>query len=197
MRWRPTRLGLAVVFLLGACQDERAGPGGFPPAESSSDRSRVLGSFLTAHWQLPVPPQGDPPPGFSEAASSLDPAICGACHPKQYAEWRTSLHAAGYSPGFSGQLIEGPLSRPAEVRACQSCHAPLGEQQSYTKTGIDEASFDPELIEIALDAALWDPPPDPDAEPSPEFIRSLDLLLESDAGAATAPEKPPREEQKV
>ena len=91
----------------------------------------ALGPFLSEHWRLPVPAQGDPPPDFSEAEASLEPAVCGSCHPVQLAQWRSSLHARAYSAGFAGQLIEGDLAHPLQLRSCQTCHAPLEEQQPY------------------------------------------------------------------
>jgi hypothetical protein len=104
-------------------------------AAGGSERARVLGEFLAEHWRLPIPAQGEPPEGFSEAEASLDPEACGACHPRQHQEWQTSLHAAAYSPGFAGQLIEGALSEASQVRHCQTCHAPLSEQQPWDAAG--------------------------------------------------------------
>lgn len=109
------------------------------------DRDRVLGPFLSQHWELPVPLQGDPPRGFPEAEASLDPAACGTCHPLQYQQWQTSLHAAAFSPGFAGQLIEGELAEPHALRECQTCHAPLEEQQPFSRTGLAQEAFQPEL----------------------------------------------------
>ena len=141
------RLGLSIVLLLTACEKERVGPDAAVTTTrpSSAQRLGVLGAFLDAHWRLPLAPQGEPPAGFSQVDRSLDPALCGACHPEQHAAWKSSLHAAAYSPGFSGQLIEGALADPVEVRACQSCHAPLGEQQAHSERGAPEAAFDPAL----------------------------------------------------
>ncbi len=141
------RLGLSSALLLGACGGDRAGLDGEAGAADSvlAERAAVLGAFLDEHWRLPVAPQGEAPAEFSEVDRSLDPDVCGACHPEQHAAWRTSLHAAAYSPGLAGQLVEGPLADPAEVRACQFCHAPLGEQQPYTERGTREVSFDPAL----------------------------------------------------
>ncbi len=141
------RLGLSIALLLIACEPEPVGSGdeATTTRPTSPERSRVLGAFLDAHWQLPIAPQGEPPPSFSEVDRSLDPAVCGACHPEQHAAWKTSLHAAAYSPGFSGQLIEGPLADPVEARVCQTCHAPLAEQQSHDDRGGPEASSDPAL----------------------------------------------------
>ena len=89
--------------------------------------------------------QGPPPASFSAAEVSLDPATCGACHPEQFAQWRGSLHAAAYSPGLAGQLIEGSLAHPFQVRSCLSCHAPLGEQQAYDESLRPNPHFDAEL----------------------------------------------------
>lgn len=137
MRWG--LLLVAALTALSGCDSESG------PASGTSERERVLGPFLSDHWALPVPPQGPAPPGFSQAESSLDPTDCGACHPKQYSEWQTSLHAAAYSPGFAGQLIEGDLAQPFQLRACQTCHAPLSEQQPYDSALRDNADYLPQL----------------------------------------------------
>ena len=137
---RSVPLACALLAQALACGEPTA-PG--PPA--SSERERVLGPFLSEHWTLPVPPQGAPPAGFSAAEASLDPAMCGACHPEQYAQWQTSLHAQAFSPGFAGQLIEGSLSHPFQVRSCQTCHAPLAEQQPSNASLETNGAFDPEL----------------------------------------------------
>lgn len=114
-------------------------------ASAESERSQVLGGFLDEHWRtLPLSPQGAAPETWSEAERSLHPARCGACHPLQLEQWRSSLHAGAYSPGFSGQLIEGELAQPEALRDCQGCHAPLAEQQP------GEAGFDPALREEGL-----------------------------------------------
>ncbi|MDX1649962.1 MAG: multiheme c-type cytochrome, partial [Myxococcota bacterium] len=116
------------------------------------DREAVLGPFLAAHWRLPVAAQGPPPEGFSALEADLAPEACGSCHPQQLDPWRTSLHAAAYSPGFSGQLLEGPLSAPAALRSCQTCHAPLEEQQPVTAAGEPAPAdrYDPELREAGI-----------------------------------------------
>jgi len=123
------------------------------PQVRGSERERVLGPFLSGHWQLPVAPQGAPPAGFSEPEASLDPALCGACHPLQHAQWRTSLHAAAFSPGLEGQLIEGQLAEPAQLVSCQTCHVPLAEQQPFTAALGPNPDFDPELRAAGLTCA--------------------------------------------
>jgi hypothetical protein len=115
-----------LLACLPACRDSVE-----PAAVQGSERDRLLGPFLAAHWELPVPEQGALPPSFSEPEASLDPATCGACHPEQLAQWQTSFHARAFSPGFAGQLIEGSLSTPFQLRSCQTCHTPLAEQQPY------------------------------------------------------------------
>jgi hypothetical protein len=100
-----------------------------PTAAGAGEREDMLGPFLARHWRLPVPEQGPPPEGFTAQESGLDPASCGSCHPQQYLDWQTTLHAGAYSPGFAGQLIEGPLAERQERDACLTCHSPLAEQQ--------------------------------------------------------------------
>ncbi len=80
-------------------------------------------------WRLPLAVQGEPPAHLPPAARSASAERCARCHARQYRDWSTSLHARGYGPGFAGQMIEpGTVSAPF----CQSCHAPLGEQQIAT-----------------------------------------------------------------
>ena len=148
--------GLAALLLLVAigvagCDDEPT-PRALSAELSASgapgpplDPDLELGPFLSRHWRLPVPEQGPVPDGFSEAEASLDPAICGACHPLQYTQWQTSLHAGAYSPGFAGQLIEGGLAQPLALRGCQTCHAPLEEQQPYDAALAANPGLDPAL----------------------------------------------------
>lgn len=109
------------------------------------DRAQTLGSFLASHWELPIPPQGPSPDGRTALENSLAPEACATCHQKQHEEWRTSLHAKAYSPGFAGQLVEGEFAAPAELRQCQTCHAPLSEQQPFN---------DKEALNPVFDAAL-------------------------------------------
>ena len=74
-------LPLAVL----ACERETS-----PPAAAAGlERETVLGPFLSRHWLLPVPEQGAPPAGWSAAEASLDPALCGTCHPQQLADCST------------------------------------------------------------------------------------------------------------
>ena len=153
-RWRLLAGVLAVGIALGGPPEARAEPAEPKRPQSAMERhepdsrsaaSAALGPFLDDYWQLPIPAQGAPPEEFTDAESSLAPAACGACHKEQHAQWQESLHAHAYSPGFSGQLIEGPLSRPDQVRECQRCHAPLHEQQPTDAAGATSPAYDPAL----------------------------------------------------
>lgn len=86
-------------------------------------------AFLDGHWQSPISPQGPAPARFSAIEKALDPESCGACHPAQLADWKTSLHSRSMGPGLIGQLAEMTRSDPESARLCLSCHAPLAEQQ--------------------------------------------------------------------
>jgi hypothetical protein len=85
--------------------------------------------FLTRHWRAPLAAQGVPPARYSPTEASLAPEACGACHPAQLADWRTSLHARTMGPGVSGQLVEMLASVPDDALGCYTCHAPLAEQR--------------------------------------------------------------------
>ena len=151
---RPAARGAATALSLAALACAGEGP---PPAApmaavqaDATSREALLGPFLAHYWELPIPSQGDLPEGWSEAEASLDPVFCGACHPQQYGEWRTTFHAGAWSPGFSGQLIEGSQSRPRSLRHCQTCHAPLAEQQPVLASGEPEPAFDAVLQERGI-----------------------------------------------
>jgi len=83
--------------------------------------------FLARYWARPLAPQGEPPPEFSNLEASLAPESCGACHPEQYADWRTSLHSHSIGPGILWQFRV--LSQD-ESNSCLRCHAPLAEQKA-------------------------------------------------------------------
>ncbi|MFP6645858.1 MAG: multiheme c-type cytochrome [Candidatus Latescibacterota bacterium] len=75
-------------------------------------------------WELPVARQGDPPELF-DAGRRLEPAACGQCHTRQLDEWRSSRHAAAFSPGLRAQLVD---TSPGFIEECLGCHTPLREQ---------------------------------------------------------------------
>lgn len=85
------------------------------------------------YWVLPVPLQGPPPSFFSPLEASLNPQDCGSCHPKQFNDWKTSLHSHAMSSGVLGQIrpsLQGQED-PEFGAQCLTCHAPLSEQAPF------------------------------------------------------------------
>ena len=127
---------LAPVVLAGAARP------------SSVPSVRAVDDFVARHWRAPLPAQGQPPARFSAVEASLAPASCGACHPAQLADWRTSLHARAMGPGVAGQLVEMLQTAPADALGCQTCHAPLAEQRPLLGADARHAAnpvYDPAL----------------------------------------------------
>lgn len=96
-----------------------------PPALS---HDRGVEEFFEDYWRRPIAPQGSPLPGYSEKEGSLRPETCGSCHPRQYADWKESLHSKVMGAGPWGQIVDFDQNSPAEASLCRSCHAPLSEQ---------------------------------------------------------------------
>ena len=94
---------------------------------------KSIREFLDQHWESPIPPQGKPPARFTPVEASLDPKDCGTCHPAQYADWTTSLHAKTMGPGVMGQLTDMIRLDPESALDCQRCHSPLSEQQEKVR----------------------------------------------------------------
>ena len=87
-------------------------------------------------WELPIAPQGEPPAEAVELTKDLSAQTCGLCHPRQFRQWRQSLHAAAVGPGLLGQLAT--FDREAAA-ACLACHAPRAEQQAAILAGPSSA----------------------------------------------------------
>jgi nitrate/TMAO reductase-like tetraheme cytochrome c subunit len=135
---------LAVGLLLVPASEQILGQ-----ARRSPDLSPAERSFIDRHWRRPIALQGASPARFSPIERSLEPASCGTCHPVQYADWKTTLHARTMGPGVAGQLAGMFTNDPESARACLECHAPLAEQspeitQSKTRTRPNPA-FDASL----------------------------------------------------
>jgi hypothetical protein len=109
------------LFLLAACSEP-------PPPVSTTVPGEDNAAFLARHWQRPLPAQGAAPRHFSAQEAALDPAACGACHVRQYEDWRTSWHARAMGPGVLGQLLAMSPEARDEHQDCIRCHAPLAEQ---------------------------------------------------------------------
>jgi len=90
--------------------------------------ARTLPAYdVVSYWPHLLSPQGEPPPGWSDAETSLAPTACGSCHADQLAQWQTSRHARAMSPGVVGQLLTFETGDAAD---CMQCHAPLAEQRA-------------------------------------------------------------------
>ena len=83
--------------------------------QASGDATRIINA--ESYWATPVPQQHPAPPA---------PETCGACHTDKHAEWSGSRHAAAFSPGLLGQIINYYAEDASD---CLNCHAPLTEQQ--------------------------------------------------------------------
>ena len=131
-------------------------------------------AFLKRHWASPIPSQGKAPESYTPPESSLSPDACGACHAKQYQDWRTSLHGHAMGPGVMGQLQEIKPNAVGELRDCTRCHAPLAEQEASLRKQLRGAKQNAALHEQGLVCAAchvrrhvrYGPPP---TKPSAEI----------------------------
>ena len=103
--------------------------------------SAPITPWLQAHFDSPIPPQGDPPASYGELEVGTEPENCQACHPQQYEDWKQSWHAKGMGPGMMGQLIDLDGTDDSKVVQCQRCHAPLSEQTPRTRVSVWDASL--------------------------------------------------------
>ncbi len=116
-----------VLFLVGALGLVLAGAAQ-PRLKARVEQGEL--AFLEKHWKTPIPPQGPVPKRFSAVEASLAAESCGACHPTQYQDWKTTLHAKAMGPGVLGQTVDLIEQDPSTALLCYSCHSPLGEQSS-------------------------------------------------------------------
>ena len=114
---------------------------GFFPSIEATEKKEIPGKwkswqdFVNEHFRYPIPPMGEAPKSYKGAERSLLPESCGSCHPEQYKQWKTTLHAKAMSPGVYGQLVDMWKTNPEEAQSCNECHAPLAEQQKRAKQG--------------------------------------------------------------
>jgi hypothetical protein len=172
-------LTLGALMVIGAALGLSASRKAPSPAAEAE-----VTAFLERYWRRPIPHQGAPPATFTPLEASLAPQDCGACHPVQYQDWQTSLHAQAMGPGVVGQLVDMLDHNPEEALFCQTCHAPLTEQlpkiQSTGDGGgvVDNPHYQPELRAQGLVCAAchvrqherFGPPKRLDAPPSPPVI---------------------------
>lgn len=100
------------------------------PMSSLHAASDSANTFLKRHWAQPIAPQGKAPKSFSMLETLLEPSACGACHQRQWEDWKTSLHAHAMGPGIMGQLVSIHPTDTSSLRDCTRCHAPLAEQEA-------------------------------------------------------------------
>src|SRR5881296_1665281 len=123
---------------------------------TASGGTESVEEFVRRHWRAPLAAQGPAPARFSTLEASLRPESCGTCHPAQYADWRTSWHAAATGPGVAGQLVEMLESDPGSALGCLGCHAPLAEQSPLARNAgrlVPNPVFDPALHHEGLPCA--------------------------------------------
>ncbi|MEE9256138.1 MAG: multiheme c-type cytochrome [bacterium] len=112
-----------------------AGQAGAAQEKKSPGKWRSAADFAKEHWRTPVPPMGEAPASYKNKERSLLPEDCGSCHPDQYKQWKTTLHAGAMSPGFYGQTVDMWRDSPGGAQGCNECHAPLAEQQKKSLLG--------------------------------------------------------------
>ena len=91
----------------------------------SRKENKPANQWAVAHWQTPIPPQGQPNAQHHLLAQGLHAQDCKSCHVRQYKEWAASLHSQATGPGVAGQYTHFNASGQAE---CNGCHAPMMEQ---------------------------------------------------------------------
>jgi Zn-finger protein len=117
------------LFTLAGCgRGETVVPPTLAETKPLTESEDAAGAFLDRHWTRPLAAQGQAPAQFSPLEASLLPADCGSCHPEQYRDWQTSLHAHAMGPGLMGQLLAMDPTARDEHQNCIRCHAPLTEQ---------------------------------------------------------------------
>ncbi len=75
----------------------------------------------------------------------MDPTTCKGCHPNQYQEWASSMHAyASDDPVFLAMNKRG--QREAKIgKFCVNCHAPMAVREGYTTDGLNLKDAPPSL----------------------------------------------------
>lgn len=136
---RVSVLGIFLALVLFVSGDAPVAPA--PSSVEAAEKRARPGKwkdwrdFVKAHFRYPLPPMGEAPASYKGAERSLRPESCGSCHPDQYKQWRTTLHAKAMGPGVYGQLVDMWETNPEGARDCNECHAPLAEQQKKALLG--------------------------------------------------------------
>jgi hypothetical protein len=82
----------------------------------------------------------------------LRAADCGACHPRQYRDWKTTVHSRAWTEPY----FQADWAFDGRQQICRNCHTPLDRQQENRVLGFrDRAKWDPVLAPNPnFDAAL-------------------------------------------
>ena len=132
---------VSVVFLTLPAFSRKTSKNFIFPSVQASEKKGIPGKwkrwrdFAKEYFRYPLPPMGEAPKSYRGAERSLSPERCGSCHPEQYKQWRTTLHARAMSPGVYGQLVDMWKTNPGGAQSCNECHAPLAEQQKRARFG--------------------------------------------------------------
>jgi hypothetical protein len=80
-----------------------------------------------------------PLPARKSVADLQDPDTCRDCHPKQYREWSSSMHAyASIDPVFLAMNKRGQRETQGEMgKFCVQCHAPMAVRNGLTTDGLN------------------------------------------------------------
>lgn len=105
----------------------------------------LLAALIAACGQSSPSPEGA---GASASGQKLkpltieqlkDPETCQGCHPKQYEEWRGSMHAyAAVDPVFLAMNKRGQRETDGKLGDfCVKCHAPVAVREGLTADGLN------------------------------------------------------------
>lgn len=84
-------------------------------------------SFLSNHWNHPIPIQMNPSLEITDRGFNLDPKNCSSCHSKQFTLWQLSFHAKSIGNGL---LWQKEVLSTKEFNNCLNCHSPVPETKA-------------------------------------------------------------------
>jgi len=80
--------------------------------------------------------------GIDPSLGTLRAAECGACHPDQYRDWKTTIHAAAWTDPY--YRVDWEFDGRQQI--CDNCHTPLDRQREHRVLGFrDRDKLDPIL----------------------------------------------------
>ncbi|MDB4987813.1 MAG: cytochrome c family protein [Myxococcaceae bacterium] len=140
MRWSQSRASTAissiVLSALAACGNDAATKPSLVPDAGAADAA-----LSDAAW--PDADAGHPLAARLSLAELQDPAVCGGCHTRQYAEWKSSMHAyASIDPVFLAMNQRGQRETDGTLgKFCVQCHAPMAVHNGLTTDGLNLATL--------------------------------------------------------